>query len=283
VRNQLERLASERDLRIVEVTLPLPYHPDLVTKAIGDAFTERTALVVVDHITSPTGLVMPVEVIATACADRGVQVIVDGAHAPGQLALDVGALLHAGVTWYAGNNHKWMCAPKGTGFIVSAANARPLRPVVTSHGASAAYGPANRYHAELDWMGTHDPTPHLCVPAAIDTIAAMGNGWRHVIDRNHALAVEMRARLTAGLDSGELAREEDIGSMGAVPITLPPGTTAVEIERQLLVDGWELPIVDFVHGPLVRISAHLYNHAAQADAVVAKLQALGVRGRRTAR
>lgn len=281
VRNQLERLASDRGLRIITVTLPLPYDAERVTKTIVAAFTARTALVVIDHVTSPTGLVMPVEAIATECEKRGVQLIVDGAHAPGQLALDVDSLLRAGVTWYAGNNHKWVCAPKGTGFLVGAASARPLRPVVTSHGATAAYGPENRYHAELDWMGTHDPTPHLCVPTAIATIAEMGNGWRHVIGRNHALAVEMRARLAAGLDSVDLAREEDIGSMGAVPITLPHGKTALELEKRLLADGWELPIVDFVHGPLVRISAHLYNHAAQADAAVAKLHALGIRGRRT--
>jgi isopenicillin-N epimerase len=280
VRNQLERLAIERGVRIVTVSIPLPYHPDIVTNAITAAFSAHTALVVIDHITSPTGLILPVERIAAACATHGVQLIVDGAHAPGQLALDIGSLLEAGVAWYAGNNHKWVCAPKGTGFLAAASRGRPPRPVVTSHGASADYGPANRYHAELDWMGTHDPTPHLCVPAAIEAIAEMGNGWKHVIDRNHALAVEMRARLITGLDSIELAREEDIGSMAAVPITLPGGTTALELEKKLLVDGWELPIVDFVQGPLVRMSAHLYNHAEQADAAVAKLHALGIRGRR---
>jgi isopenicillin-N epimerase len=280
VRNQLERVAVERGIRIVTVPIPLPYHPDLVAHAITAAISAHTALVVVDHVTSPTGLVLPIDRVASACATHGVQLIVDGAHAPGQLPLDVGALLDVGVTWYAGNNHKWVCAPKGTGFLVGSASARPPRPVVTSHGASADYGPSNRYHAELDWMGTHDPTPHLCVPTAIETIADMGNGWHHVIDRNHVLAVEMRARLSAGLDSVELSRDEDIGSMAAVPITLPPGSTALELERQLLESGWELPIVDFVHGPLVRMSAHLYNYAEQADAAVAKLHALGIRGRR---
>jgi isopenicillin-N epimerase len=280
VRNQLERLAVERGIRIVTVPIPLPYHPDLVAHALTTAISAHTALVVIDHVTSPTGLVLPIDRVASACATHGVQLIVDGAHAPGQIALDVGSLLDVGVTWYAGNNHKWVCAPKGTGFLVGSASARPPRPVVTSHGASAEYGPSNRYHAELDWMGTHDPTPHLCVPTAIETVADMGNGWRHVIERNHALAVEMRTRLVAGLDSVDLARDEDIGSMAAVPITLPPGSNALDLEKQLLESGWELPIVDFVRGPLVRMSAHLYNHADQADAAVAKLHALGIRGRR---
>jgi isopenicillin-N epimerase len=279
VRNQLERIATERGIKIVTVAIPLPYHPDLVASAITGAFTAHTALVVIDHITSPTGLILPVAPIAAACATHGVQLIVDGAHAPGQLALDVGSLLEAGVTWYAGNHHKWMCAPKGTGFLAGSSSARPPRPVVTSHGASTEYGPANRYHAELDWMGTHDPTPHLCVPTAIETIAEMGNGWHHVIDRNHVLAVEMRARLAAGLDSVEIARDEDIGSMAAVPITLPANTKPLALEKQLLADGWEIPIVDWRDGPLVRISAHLYNHADEADALAAKLRDCGVTGR----
>ncbi len=279
VRNQVERLAAERGGRVVTIDLPRPFDPDAAVDAILGGVTARTSIVVVDHITSPTGLVLPIERIAPVLRTRGVQLIVDGAHAPGQIALDVGALLTAGVTWYAGNNHKWLCAPTGTGFLAGSTSARPPRPVVTSHGGSPEYGPANRYHAELDWMGTHDPTPHLCVPAAIDAIAQMGNGWKHVIARNHALAVEMRARLASTLGSSLLAPDDAIGSMGAVPITLPSGVGALELEKQLLVDGWELPIVGFRHGTLVRVSAHLYNHADQADAVARTLRDRGVRGR----
>jgi isopenicillin-N epimerase len=279
VKNQAERLAAERGGRVVTVDLPRPFDADAAVDAILGGVTARTSIVVLDHITSPTGLVLPIERIAPVLCTRGVQLIIDGAHAPGQLALDVETLLASGVTWYAGNNHKWLCAPKGTGFLAGSASARPPRPVVTSHGGSAEYGPTNRYHAELDWMGTHDPTSHLCVPVAIDAVARMGNGWKHVIARNHALAVEMRARLAAGLGSSLLAPDASIGAMGAVPITLPSGTGALELEKQLLADGWELPIVDFRHGPLVRISAHLYNHADQADAVARTLHQRGVRGR----
>lgn len=280
VKHQVRRLADAHGARVVTATLPLPFDADAAVAAIAAAVSDRTRIVVLDHITSPTALVQPLERIVPPLAARGITVIVDGAHAPGQLALEVRALLAAGVTWYAGNNHKWLCAPKGTGFLVAAPHLPTPRPVITSHGAAPEYGGENRLHAELDWMGTHDPTAHLCVPVAIATIAGMANGWRHAIARNHALAVEMRARLAAALDGDVLGPVEALGTMGSVAIELPPNTKALALEKLLLRDGWEVPIADFVHGPLVRISAHLYNHADQADALAAKLRAAGVRGRR---
>ncbi|HEY5945161.1 MAG TPA: aminotransferase class V-fold PLP-dependent enzyme [Kofleriaceae bacterium] len=279
-KNQLDRLAKARGARVVVVPIALPFDADAVVDAFTAAITTHTKLALVDHITSPTALRMPLDRIAAACASRDIQLVVDGAHAPGQLALDVGALFDAGVTWYTGNSHKWLCAPKGTGFITASASAPPPQPTVTSHGASAEYGPTNRFHAELDWMGTHDPTPHLTVPTAIAAIAELGNGWAHVIARNHALAVEMRRRLVDGLGGRAIAHDDDLGTMAAVPIALPPNTKPLALEKQLLEDGWEIPIVDFAHdGAFVRISAHLYNHADEADALATKLRSLGVSGR----
>jgi isopenicillin-N epimerase len=278
-KNQLDRLAHARGARVVVVPIALPYDEDAFVDAFTAALTPRTKLALLDHITSPTALRMPLDRLLGTLASRGITVIVDGAHAPGQLALDVGAQLAAGVTWYAGNNHKWVCAPKGTGFLVASPTAPPPRSAVTSHGASPEYGPANRFHAELDWMGTHDPAAHLSVPTAIATIADAGNGWAHVVARNHALAIEMRSRLVDKLGAAVLAPDHAIGTMAAVAITLPANTKPLALEKQLLADGWEIPIVDFAGGALVRISAHLYNHADQADALADKLRSLGVSGR----
>ena len=114
-------------------------------------------------------------------------------------------------------------------------------------------------------------------------IATLANGWPNALARNHALAIEMRDRLVRALGSTPLTisgGDDSLGTMAAVPITLTAGVTALTLEKQLLADNWEVPIVDFTHGPLVRISAHLYNHADQADALVEKLHALGIRGRR---
>jgi isopenicillin-N epimerase len=278
-KNQLDRVARMRGARVVVVPIALPFDEDAFVAAFTAALSPRTKLALLDHITSPTALRMPLDRLLATLAAHNIHVIVDGAHAPGQITLDVGAQLDAGVTWYAGNSHKWVCAPKGTGFLVAASSAPPLQPVITSHGASSDYGPDNRFHAELDWMGTHDPSAHLSVPAAIVTIADAGNGWAHVIARNHALAVEMRKRLVEALDTRELCADNVIGTMAAVPITLPPNAEPLALEQQLLRDGWEIPIIDFAEGALVRISAHLYNHADEADALAAKLRSLGVTGR----
>jgi isopenicillin-N epimerase len=266
-RNQLDRLAEARGARVVVAELPWPFDPDAAVHAIAKAVTPRTRLALLDHITSPTACVLPLERILPHL--RGVQVVVDGAHAPGQIDLDITALLAAGVTWYAGNNHKWLCAPKGTGFLVTTTAVRPL---VTSHGASAEYGPANRLHAELDWMGTYDPAPHYTVPTAIQTVADLGGGWPAVRAHNHALVLELLARL----GGSAIAPDHAIGSMAAFPIELPAGMTRTSLETTLLEDGWEVPIVQTRHGILVRVSAHLYNQASEGDALAAKLHALGV-------
>lgn len=264
VYGQLRRLGQPLDI----VDVPLPYDEDAFVDAITRAITPHTKLAVLDHITSPTALRFPLERILPLL--RGITVIVDGAHAPGQIALDLGALLATGVTYYAANNHKWLCAPKGSGFLVAAPDA-PILPVVTSHGAAPEYGPQNRLHAELDWSGSHDPAAHLAVPAALRAF-----DWPSVIARNHALVVEMRRRLTEALAARTLAPESALGCMAAVPITVDDPR---RFEKQLLASGWEVPIVEWIDGPLVRVSSHLYNHAGEVDALARELLARGVRGR----
>ncbi|MEO8550595.1 MAG: aminotransferase class V-fold PLP-dependent enzyme [Kofleriaceae bacterium] len=268
IRNQLERLAAARGARLVVVTLALPFDPDAAVAAIAAAVTPRTRAVVLDHVTSPTALVLPLERILPPLHARGITTVIDGAHAAGQIALDVGAL---GATYYAGNNHKWLCAPKASGFLVARG---PLRPIVTSHGASASYGPANRLHAELDWAGTYDPTSQLCVPTAI---LATGD-WAALRARNLALALELRDQVRDAFGSkGKLAPDDSLGAMAALPVELPAGTAPLPLTQELLRQGWELPIVDWPGQPLVRISAHAYNEASDAAPLIAKLQALAIR------
>jgi len=126
-------------------------------------------------------------------------------------------------------------------------------------------------------MGTHDPSAHLAVPTAIAEVARLGGGWPATFARNHALAIELRARLVANLGGDTrhlLAPNDALATMASIPITVPGAPLA--LEYQLLRDGWEVPIVDLHTGPLVRVSAHLYNEPAQADALAAKLRSLGV-------
>lgn len=264
-RYQLERLAASRGVRLVTVEVPLPFDADQLVERTRAAITPRTRLAVFDHVTSPTAIVFPLARLLALCA--GFPTIVDGAHAPGQIALDVGAL---GATYYVGNNHKWLCAPKASGFLVARG---PLAPLVTSHGANPGHGPANRLHAELDWSGSYDPAAQLAVAAAIEHVGAEGGGWPAIYERNHALALELRARL----GGTPLAPAEGIGTMAALRLELPPNTRPLALEKRLLADGWEVPIVDFADGPLVRVSAHLYNRAADADALARKLHEVGAR------
>jgi isopenicillin-N epimerase len=265
-RHQLTRLAEARGVRLAIAETPLPFDADALVDRVTAAITPRTKLALLDHITSATALVYPIERLIAPFAARGIPVIVDGAHAPGQIPLDVSAL---GATWYVGNHHKWMCGPKASAFLVSAGAVRPL---VTSHGANPQYGPPNRMHAELDWSGTYDPTSQLAVPAAIETLGAEGGGWPQVYARNHALALALRDRVGRGI-----APDDAIGTMAVVPITLPVGVTPQALERTLLTDGWEVPIVDFPGHTFARVSAHLYNHVGEAEAFARKLHALGVR------
>jgi isopenicillin-N epimerase len=273
-RNQLERLAATRGIRIVTVHLPLPFDPDALVEAVGRAVTPRTRLALLDHITSPTALVLPIARLVGLLDAHGVVTVIDGAHAPGQLELDVGAI---GATYYVGTCHKWMCAPKGSGFLVVAEGA-PAVPLVTSHGATADYGPANRLHAELDWSGTHDPAAHLTVPTAIAAIAAEGCGWPSLRARSHGLVLEMRRRFLEVLGGATpIAPETSLGSMAAIAISLPAGIEPLALEKQLLTEGWEVPIVSFSTGPFVRLSAHLYNDVGEAEELAHLLHARGVR------
>ena len=273
--NQLKRLAAARGATLRVVTIPLPFDAGALIDAVARAFTPRTRLALFDHITSPTALRLPIEQLIELATARGIQVIIDGAHAPGQIALDVSAI---GAAWYVGNCHKWLCAPKSSGFLVAGSGV-PVRPVITSHGASPEYGPPNRLHAELDWSGTQDPAPHLSVPSAITTVALEGGGWPAIYARNHALACELRRRIIDGLGDGStplLAPDDAIACMVSIPIHPPANTTPDALQTRLLLDGWEVPIANSTRGPLLRISAHLYNHAGEADLLVAKLRSLGV-------
>jgi isopenicillin-N epimerase len=274
--NQLVRLAAARGATITVVPVPMPFDAQALIDGVAAAITPRTRLAVFDHITSPTALCLPIDALVALCRARGIQTVIDGAHAPGQIPLDVTAI---GATWYIGNCHKWLCSPKGSGFLVAAEGA-PARPVVTSHGASPEYGPPNRFHAELDWAGTHDPSTHLAVAAALDGVAAEGGGWPAIIARNHAVVCEMRRRLTDGLPGPLLAPDDALGSMAAVPIRLPAGTSPGALQDRVLRDGWEVPIVELPAGSrfptLIRVSAHLYNRADEVDQLAAKLRSLGV-------
>ncbi|GAB5546108.1 MAG: aminotransferase class V-fold PLP-dependent enzyme [Sandaracinaceae bacterium] len=279
-RNVLAFVAERWGAEVVVAKLPFPLSdPSEVTRAIADAVTDRTRLALIDHVTSPTGLVLPIAEITEALSERGVRTLVDGAHAPGMLALDVEA---TGATWYTANFHKWTCAPKGAAMLWAHPDAQEgLHPAVISHGYNSGR-PRKRFLEEMDWTGTDDPTPALCVPKAIEVVGAIGGGWDAIRERNRALVLHGRDLLAEALDVAAPAPDAMIGSLAALPLPdgdgAPPSSALYADPLQIALferHRVEVPIPPWPHPPrrLVRISAHLHNEASDYRALAAALQA----------
>jgi isopenicillin-N epimerase len=303
------RAAAERDgadLVVAHVPFPLD-GPEAVLAALLAAVTPRTRLALISHVTSPTAVIFPIAEAAAALAARGVEVLVDGAHAPGMVLLDIRALGAAGVTYYTGNGHKWLCAPKGSGFLWVRRDRQPaIRPLAISHGANSPRRDRSRFRLEFDWTGTADPTAYLAIPAAIETMGALlPGGWPALMAANHAAAVEGRRVIVERLRVPVPAPASMLGSMASIllPAAAPaaPGRSGARARglsaldddplQAELHDGWriEVPIQPWPpawaddgpdparDGRLVRISAQAYvPPGAWATLAEALAEVLGV-------
>jgi len=267
-RNALEYAAGRAGASVVVADIPFPIDsPEAAIETILKHVTPRTRLALVDHVTSQTGLVLPIRRIVSELESRGVDTLVDGAHAPGMLNLDVAAI---GAAYYTGNCHKWVCAPKGVGFLhVRRDRQGEVRPVVISHGANSPRTDRSRFVEEFDWVGTDDPSAALCVGEAIRFMGGvLPGGWRDLRDRNRRLVLDGRRLVCDALGIGVPCPDEMIGSLASMP--LPPGspeppTSALYGDplQTRLLEGWgiEVPVIPWPAPPdrLIRISAQLYN------------------------
>ncbi len=299
--NVLRHVAERDGARVVVAEIPFPVaSEEAVVDALLDRVTDRTRLALISHVTSPTALVFPIERIVAALAERGVETLVDGAHAPGMLPLDLDRI---GAAWYTGNLHKWVCAPKGSAFLhVRRARQPGIRPNTISHGANAAVvddpgrGPT-RYRAEFDWQGTLDPTPWLAVSDALQFVGGLlDGGWPSVMDRNHALTVRAQARLTGvlGLESSVPAPESMLGSMVALPLPVAgplaasgAGSSPLDtdpLQARLIAEHrievpiyrWPVPAAESATPArrLMRVSSALHNGPDDVDRLAAGLTAI---------
>ncbi len=266
-RNVLDSHASRAGARVRTVALPFPIDsPQQAADLILGGIDSHTKLLLVDHVTSPSGLILPVERLV-AELEPDIAVLVDGAHAAGMVPLGI---VELGASYYAGNFHKWVCAPKGTGFLWARPDRREdVVPPVVSHGWNSPVS-GNRLHDLFDWMGTVDPTPHLTVPDALETMGgAHADGWDGLMKANHDLAVKARDVLCDALATAPPAPDEMLGSMAAVP--LPPGVGPdpgiVDPLTNVLRDVHhiEVPVFSFPRWPerVVRVSAQVYNRVEQ--------------------
>jgi isopenicillin-N epimerase len=292
--NELGRIAAARGVKVVTAKVPFPMptgldeagSEDLIVRAIEGAVTPRTRLAMVSWITSATSLIFPIARIVKLLRSRGVETLVDGTHAPGQIAVDIESL---DPDYFVGSFHKWVSAPKGTGFLyVPVAKQAGFRPVCLSSRAHKVRPERALFLRDFDYMGTDDYTGILSVPAAIDFFGELlPGGWDAVYAANHELVMKGRRVMCAALGIEEPAAEGLIGSMATIPLPDPPAGVRATLYDDALQDalverhGCVTPIWSFQtmdrSGPtrVLRISAQVYNRVEDyerlAGAVVEEL------------
>jgi isopenicillin-N epimerase len=247
-------VARRRGARVRTVTVPFPLRgPSDLVEAIDAGIGPRTRVAVIDHITSLTALVFPVVEIAAQCRARGVPVLVDGAHAPGAVALDVASL---GVDWYGGNLHKWAFAPRPSGFLWAAPGRQS-----NLHAPVVSWGFGEGFPLEFEWASTRDPSALLAAPAGIAFLRDLDE--RAVRDHNHGLAREGAARLVREWGTHLEAPPEMFGAMVTLPLPDRAGSSESDAERLRDALLFEERIEVQLHawrGRLhTRISAQVYN------------------------
>lgn len=267
-----QRRCAQLGAHYRRVEVPLPFRREELVPRLMAAVTPRTRMIFASHITSTTALTLPVAELCAAARARGIATLIDGAHAPGQLALDIDAI---GADFYAGNCHKWLCAPKGSGFL----HARPeqqarLDARVTSWGYAEgtgghtgfdAYLGRSQFERRLQWQGTRDLSAWLAVPAAIDFQAR--HGWPELRPRCHALARQALEALTQRHGLAPIARDDDWCQMVAIPV---PGQDAEALRQRLSAEhAIEVPVTSHRGQLYVRVSVQAYNDAGDIERLLA--------------
>ena len=282
-RNAATVSASRAGARVVTAGVPFPIESSQQARdAVLAAVTERTRILLIDAVTSATGLVLPIAEIAAA-VEPGVRVLVDAAHAPGMIDFDVADL---GASYVTANCHKWMCSAKGAGFLWVRDDRRDdMYHSVISHGYNGGWpSTGGQFHAQFDWTGTDDPSAWLTVPAALDAVEAMHpDGWPGVRRSIRDLCLTGRQILLDALGIDPPAPDDMIGSIASVPVPpadhsgneiFDPLMSALEQRHRI-----QVPVFIWPAPPdrLLRISAHVYNDESQyhrlAEAVTSELAA----------
>jgi len=272
-RNALDFVAERSGAKVVVAKLPFPTTgDDEILETIMSLVTDATRLALIDHVTSATAIVLPIKSIVDALAARNVDTLIDGAHAPGMVPLDIGEL---GAAYYTGNCHKWICAPKGAAFLWARADLKDaVRPTVISHGANIPTDGRSRFRHEFDWVGTQDPSAWLSVPKALKTMEEMlPGGWPAIMEHNRSLVLQGRELLARRLGFTFPCPETHVGSIATVVIPDGPANTPSPLyEDALQIRLWEghkieVPIGPFPCAPqrVLRISAQLYNTIADYE------------------
>ncbi len=264
-------ICQKRGARYLRQPVSLPVtSAEKIVEAIWAGVTLRTRALFVSHITSPTAIILPVAELIRRAREMGIVTIVDGAHAPGQIPLDVRVL---GADFYLGNAHKWMLSPKGAAFLHARREMQPLlEPLVVSWGWESEKPGTSRFVDHYEWQGTRDIAAFLTVPAAIQFINE--HNWPQVRRTCHELVRYARQAVTdlTGLVPITPDGPEWFAQMAALP--LPP-CDAESLQRRLYDEfGIEIPIITWNGRQLARISVQAYNTRNDVDALVTALRTL---------
>lgn len=269
-----EFICSKTGASYVHQPIPLPAHSsEQMVEQFWQGVTPKTRLIYLSHITSPTALRLPIEAICQQARQANILTLIDGAHAPGQIPLDLDAL---GADWYTGNLHKWALSPKGAGFLYARPEVQHLvEPLVVSWGYHAApeASTGSRFQDLLGWTGTRDPAASLSVPAALQFMEE--HRWELVRQDCHILLRQAIEKLCELVQMAPLyPLEADLYfQMGIAP--LPPGTDLALLKRRLYDEyRVEVPLIDWNSQKFVRISVQGYNTQADLDALTKGLRAL---------
>jgi isopenicillin-N epimerase len=295
--NALAKVAERARATVVRAEIRLPIrHPQEAVEALISRVSPRTRVALVSHVTSPSGLVLPIEDIVRELDRLGVDTIVDGAHAPGMLPVDLAAL---GAAYWTGNGHKWLCGPKGAGVLYVREDRRDgVAPLVTSHGHNDPRDDRPTLWKLFDWQGTGDPTAFLALPESMRVLGGLlPGGWPEHMAANQALARQARAMLNDRLGLEPIAPESMLGSMAAIALPSHAATgdgaeagalglvTALAEEERIEVPVGPFPVMAAREpgappaATLLRLSAQRYNEPADyerlADALVRRGFAAG--------
>jgi isopenicillin-N epimerase len=258
--------------RYVRQPLPLPVtDADALVETFWQGVTDRTRVIFLSHITSPTALTLPVEAICQRARAAGILCIVDGAHVPGHLPLHLPTI---GADLYTGACHKWLCAPKGAAFLYARPEVQPwLEPLVVSWGYESAQPSGSQFIDYHEWQGTRDLAAFLTVPTAIAFQAQ--HGWTAVRQYCHELACTTRQRLNALTGLAPLCPESPQWFTQMFAARLPARTDVAAL-KQRLYDEYrvEVPVVSWNGQKFIRVSLQGYNTPRDADTLVAALARL---------
>ena len=264
--NAIDFVASRWGAKVIIVDLPFRCESEEeIIEPLLEAITPRSVLAMIDTVTSPTGLRMPFEKLVSEFQSRGVDVLLDAAHGPGLVPMD---LMKLDAAWVTGNCHKWLCSPKGSAFLhIREDKKKETKPLTISHGHNADLSPQEKFRFEFDWQGTRDPSAILCIPKSIEVLQSMvSGGFDEIMEHNNTLALNARNLLCESLGTNPPTPNSMISAMATIDL---PGTYSGGADimgdplHNRLLDEFDIqvPVFPWPHHKMryIRISAYLYN------------------------